>query len=109
MGGDLDGYSHERPAFVADVGPFATGAHIIIICQINIKDQLPLHRHKLSVAFQPWANQTDQGEEIQVKKGIPRQNLFLGYHFLCKTKSFYYCCFKTVSRVLDCQDKQNET
>ena len=60
MGCDLDGYSHERPAFVTDVGPFATGAHIIIICQINIKHQLPLHRHKLSVAFQPWANQTDQ-------------------------------------------------
>ncbi len=60
MGCDLDGCSHEGPAFVTDVGPFATGAHIIIICQINVKDQLPLHRNKLSIAFQPWANQTDK-------------------------------------------------
>lgn len=49
----LDGDSHERPAFVADVGAFATRPHIIVVCQVNVKYKLPLHWHELSVALQP--------------------------------------------------------
>lgn len=49
----LDGNSHERPAFVADVCAFATRPHIIVVCQVNVKHKFPFYWHKLSVALQP--------------------------------------------------------
>ena len=55
----LDSYSHERPALVADVSPLTTSTHIIIVCQINIKHKLSLHRHELAAALQTCRQQAD--------------------------------------------------
>lgn len=47
QGAHLYGNGHERPAFVADVCTAAAGSHIVIVCQVYIKDQLPGNRKEL--------------------------------------------------------------
>lgn len=42
----LDSSGHVRPALAADVAFVATCADIVIICHIDIKDQLTLHGAK---------------------------------------------------------------
>ena len=46
---DLDSKGHEGPAGSANVAFLSTGPHIIIICQINIKHQLPFYGRKGSL------------------------------------------------------------
>ena len=41
-GVDLDSHRHEGPALVADVAAGATGAHIVIVRQVDVKHQFPL-------------------------------------------------------------------
>jgi len=45
---DLDGSSHEWPAFGADVALLPTRAHVIVVRQVYIKHKFPLHGHKWS-------------------------------------------------------------
>ena len=42
----LDRYCHERPAGIADVAAAAAGAHVIVVRQIDIEHQFPLHRRE---------------------------------------------------------------
>ena len=42
----LDGHSHEGPAGGADVAPIATGTHVVIVREVDVKHQLPLLRRK---------------------------------------------------------------
>lgn len=57
---DLHSDSHERPASAADVGLLAAGAHVVIVCQIDIKHKLALHWRKNPVCCQACAQSMKQ-------------------------------------------------
>lgn len=47
---DLDGNSHEGPAFGADVALLPTASDVVVVCQIDIEHELSFHWGKAACA-----------------------------------------------------------
>lgn len=72
----LDSDSHEGPAFGTDVAFFAAAAHVVVVCQIDIEYELPLHRSKGTWA-RPKSVSRSRRRMMVVAGGSPERGLDL--------------------------------
>lgn len=74
---DLDSNRDKLPALLANVGLVATRSHIIVVCKINIEDQLFLDRAEGSLAecFAVARVRRVDGSDLETG-GVEAENIF---------------------------------